>query len=49
VNAFTWLEVWGKTPLDLGLRPDQLDPAWSDAVVIIKNALEEERALHLET
>lgn len=49
MRSFTFLEVWGKTPLDLGLSRDELDPAWEEAMLVIKNALEEERALHLET
>ncbi|HET7276129.1 MAG TPA: hypothetical protein VFI91_13250 [Longimicrobiaceae bacterium] len=43
MRAFGWLEIWGKTPLDLGLAPDQLDPAYEEAMMVIKNALESAR------
>jgi len=31
--------------MDLGLSPDDLDPAWEEAMVILKHALEAERRL----
>jgi hypothetical protein len=30
------MESFGKTPLDLGARPDQLDPAWQEAMEHLK-------------
>ncbi|HEX8276028.1 MAG TPA: hypothetical protein VF615_25550 [Longimicrobiaceae bacterium] len=49
MRSFTFLEIWGKTPQDLGLPLDQLDPAWEESMILLKNSLEAERALHLET
>lgn len=49
VRSFSWLELWGKTPAELGARPDQVDPAWEEAVIILKNALEAERKAHYDS
>jgi len=45
VKSFCTLELWGKTPIDMGLSPDNLDPAWDQAMYVLKNALENERKL----
>lgn len=49
LDWFTWLDVWGKTPLDLGLTPeerDELDPRYPLAMKLLKrefSRLERER------
>jgi hypothetical protein len=45
VRAFGWLETWGKTPLDFGLRPDEVDPGYEEAMLVLKNAVELERRM----
>lgn len=45
MHAYTWLTLWHKTPLDLGLRPDELDPAYYDAMIAIEGGLRAEQAL----
>jgi hypothetical protein len=39
VASFAMLELWHKTPIDLGLKPDQVDPAWQEAMFLIKSGL----------
>jgi hypothetical protein len=45
VESFIWLEQWGKTPIDLGARPEQVDRCWSDAMVTLKNAYQDQLRL----
>jgi hypothetical protein len=45
VLSFHWLELHGKSPMDLGLSPDDLDPGWEEAMIILKHSLEAERSL----
>lgn len=40
-----WLEIWGKTPMDLGVPPGQLDPWWEPAILLIKTGHAAERSM----
>jgi hypothetical protein len=42
------LVTWGKTPMDMGLPLDDVDPAYLEAMTILQAALDSERALHSE-
>lgn len=43
MRAFGWLEVWQKTPMNLGLSRDELDPAYEEAMLRLKSAVNAER------
>lgn len=36
LEAFLWLDVWGKTPIDLGGDIDDLDPRYFPAMRLLK-------------
>ena len=44
--SFWWLDTYGKTPHDFGVRNEQLDPAWERAIVEIRAGIQDERILH---
>lgn len=36
VSWHLWLAEWGKTPLDFGCPPDELDPRYQIAMAVLK-------------
>ncbi|HEX8321036.1 hypothetical protein [Longimicrobium sp.] len=42
------MELFKKSPLDLGLRPEELDPAWEEAMMVLKAATEDEQRMMRE-
>lgn len=49
---FGWLDLWGKTPFDMGLRDeDEIDPRYEPAMTILKaefQRLEREELDHIK-
>lgn len=43
VTSWAWLKLYGKTPADLGLPWERVDPCWRTAMLTISNAYEDER------
>lgn len=37
------MERWGKTPMELGLEAEELDPVWHDAIARISAGYDREK------
>lgn len=46
--SYLWLERLGKTPMELGLEVDEVDPAWWDAMLLIHAGEQTERSRKME-
>lgn len=47
--AFVWMEWKGKTPMELGLDIDDLDPWYHDAMLMIRAGFHKEQQSQLKS
>lgn len=41
--SWIWLHKWNKTPMDLGVKLEKVDPVWDDAMLLIDGGYNEEQ------